>query len=147
MEWSRRISTGSGLIQGGYQIDETGGGVVSYLTFREYCCGDPDSNSYSGDFSPNPKDTVYSEEWYCDSRGNLALHGGCGCTHLHDLNTGAILDCTSAQPTSKPCCSVKALPLCSVSPNFPNCMTVGSSAEFVFELQGKTWLDTPPQHN
>jgi hypothetical protein len=134
--------SGSGLIQGGYQIDVTGG-AVSYFTFREYCCGDADSNGYSGDFSPNPNDTVYSEEWYCDSKGQLNLNGGYGCTHLHDLNTGAVLDCTSAKSTS--CWSVKALPLCSVSPKTPNCMTIGQSAEFVTELQGPSWVDTTPE--
>jgi len=103
------------------------------LSWREYCCGDPDSNGYGGAFVPNPGDQIYSLEWYCDSRGSLNLNGGYGCTFLEDLTTGAILSCTSA--TGSPCWSVKALPLCSASPTTPNCMTVGRSAEFVIENQ------------
>jgi hypothetical protein len=129
---------GGGLIQGGYQID-VDAWIVNYLTFREYCCGDGDSNGYSGDFNPNPGDTVYSHEWYCDKNGNKNLTGGYGCTHLHDLNTGAILDCSSA--TSNTCWSVKANTLCSVNPNAKNCFTVGGEADFVIELQGPAWPD------
>jgi len=45
------FGTGSGLIQGGYQID-VDESVLSFDTFREYCCGNPNSNGYKGDFSP-----------------------------------------------------------------------------------------------
>lgn len=128
----------SGLIQGGYQID-VNAWVATYLTFREYCCGDGDSNGYSGDFNPNPGDTVYSHEWYCDKNGNKNLNGGYGCTHLHDLNTGAILDCSSA--TSNTCWSVKANPLCSVDPSDSGCFVLGGEADFVIELQGPAWPD------
>jgi hypothetical protein len=138
--------TGSGLIQGGYQIDVTKS-VVNYTTFREYCCGDSHSNGYKGDFNPKPGDQVYSEEWYCDKNGNKNLTGGYGCTYLHDLNSGAVLNCVS--PTSNQCWSVPALPLCSVNPNAANCMTLGKAAEWVIELQsgsnslqGQDWVDT-----
>jgi len=132
-------TVGSGLIQGGYQID-VDNSVVSYFTFREYCCGDADSNGYSGDFNLKAGDTLYSQEWYCDKNGNLNLNGGYGCTHLHDLTSGAVLDCSSA--SNKNCWSVKANPLCSVSPKAPGCMIVGQSAEAVIELQGSLfWPD------
>jgi len=126
------FSTGSGLIQGGVNV-VTSPAVASYGSWREYCCGDGDSNGYGGAFVPNPGDKVYSQEWYCDSKGHLNIGGGYGCTYLVDGNIGAILSCTSA--TGSPCWSVQALPLCSVSPGTPNCMTLGLAAEFVIENQ------------
>src|ERR1035441_704596 len=136
------FGTGSGLIQGGVEV-QTIGVVSLYGSFREYCCGDTHSNGYGGAFVPNPGDTIYSQEWYCDSKGNLNLNGGYGCTHLHDLKTGAILNCTSA--TGSPCWSVPALPLCSVSPGTPNCMTLGLAAESIIELQGPAFTDLASQ--
>ena len=124
--------TGSGLIQGGVGI-ETSGLVATYSSWREYCCGDGDSNGYGGAFTPKPGEKVFSQEWYYDSNGNLALNGGYGCTFLQDLKTGAVLSCTS--PTGKPCWSVKALPLCSADSTAKNCMTTGSAAEFIIENQ------------
>jgi len=126
------FGTGSGLIQGGVNLYTTPT-AASYGSWREYCCGDGDSNGYHGAFVPKPGDSIYSQEWYCDASGNLNLNGGYGCTYLHDLTTGALLSCTSA--TSKSCWSVKALPLCSVSPKAANCMTVGRAAEFIIENQ------------
>jgi hypothetical protein len=105
----------------------------SHTVTTIHCCGDPDSNGYGGAFVPNPGDQIYSQEWYCDANGGLNLTGGYGCTYLHDLTTSAILSCTSAK--GKPCWSVKALPLCSDSPQTPNCMTVGVAAEFIIENQ------------
>jgi hypothetical protein len=134
--------TGSGLIQGGAQLD-TSGSVATYLTFREYCCGDKYSNGYGGAFVPNPGDQIYSQEWYCDSKGNLDLKGGYGCTFLHDTTTGAILNCTVAG--GSPCWSVPAYPLCSVSPKTPNCMTIGRAAESIIELQGPAFTDFGPK--
>jgi hypothetical protein len=49
------------------------------------------------------------------------------------MNSGAIFSCTS--PTGSPCWSVKALPLCSVSPGTAGCMTLGKAAEFIVENQ------------
>jgi hypothetical protein len=126
------FQTGSGLIQGGVSVQTTPT-VASYGSWREYCCGDGNSNGYGGAFVPNPGDKIYSQEWYCDANGNLNLNGGYGCTYLHDLTSGAILSCTSA--TGSPCWSVKALPLCSANPTAPNCMTLGFAAEFVIENQ------------
>jgi hypothetical protein len=126
------FGTGSGLIQGGVEVATTPT-VALYGSWREYCCGDGDSNGYKGAFVPNPGDKIYSQEWYCDSNGSKNINGGYGCTFLTDETTGAILSCTSA--TGSPCWSVKALPLCSVSPGTPNCMTVGLAAEFVIENQ------------
>jgi hypothetical protein len=125
------FGTGSGLIQGGVGISTTAS-AASYNTWREYCCGDPDSNGYGGNFTPNPGDSIYSVQWYCDSKGNININGGYGCSHLHDLTSGAIFDCSSA--TGSPCWSVKALTLCSVK-KVTNCMTVGTNAEFIIENQ------------
>ncbi|MDR3553983.1 MAG: hypothetical protein P4L55_04455 [Syntrophobacteraceae bacterium] len=126
------FGTGSGLIQGGVGLRTTPT-VATYYSWREYCCGNPDSNGYGGAFIPNPGDTIYSEEWYCDSKGNVSINGGYGCTFLEDLNTGAILNCT--QSNGSPCWSVKALPLCTNSPTTPNCETRGKAAEFIIEDQ------------
>jgi hypothetical protein len=126
------FGTGSGLIQGGVNLYTTPT-VASYGTWREYCCGDPNSNGYGGAFVPNPGDKILDEEWYCDANGNPNVFGGYGCSFLYDYNTGAFLSCTLAN--GSPCWSVKALPLCSVSPTTPNCMTVGQAAEFIIENQ------------
>jgi hypothetical protein len=126
------FGTGSGLIQGGVNLYTTTS-AAQYGSWREYCCGDGDSNGYGGAFVPNPGDKIFSQEWYCDSKGNLNLKGGYGCTFLEDEKSGAILNCTLAG--GRPCWSVKALPLCSVSPHTPNCMTVGEAAEFIIEDQ------------
>ena len=126
------FGTGSGLIQGGVNV-ATNSTSASYGSWREYCCGDGDSNGYGGAFVPSPGDEIYSQEWYCDSKGKSNIGGGYGCTYLVDKTTGAILSCTSA--TGSPCWSVQALPLCSVSPGTPNCMTLGLAAEFVIENQ------------
>lgn len=133
------FNTGSGLIQGGVGLSTTFS-AASYSTWREYCCGDPDSNGYGGNFVPNVNDKIYDVEWYCDSKGNKNINGGYGCSHLHDLTSGAIFDCSSS--TGSPCWSVKALPLCSVK-KVTNCMTLGVDAEFIIENQSPQL--TPPE--
>jgi hypothetical protein len=123
-------NTGSGLIQGGVFVQTTPT-VAAYQAFREYCCGDGDSNGYGGAYVPNPGDQIYAQNWYCDANGNISLSGGYGCTYIENLTSGVILSCTSA--TGSPCWSVKALPLCSKDPTYPNCMTLGRAAEFIIE--------------
>ena len=129
-----------GLIQGGVSL-VTSPTVASYNSWREYCCGDTDSNGYGGAFVPTPGDRIYSQEWYCDSVGNLNLNGGYGCTFVEDQTSGAILSCTSS--TGKPCWSVQALPLCNNTVT-SNCFVVGTSAEFVIELQSGQLQPPPP---
>ena len=116
------FGTGSGLIQGGVDVQTTPT-VAAYGTWREYCCGDPDSNGYGGAFTPNPGEQIFSEEWYCDANGNVNINGGYGCTYLYNLNTGAVLSCVSA--TGSPWWSVRASPG----------MTFGRAAEFIIEDQ------------
>lgn len=138
------FGTGSGLIQA-FVIIQTTPTSVTYDTKREYCCGD---NQFTADarFSPNPGDQIYDQSWYCDANGNPNIDGGYGCALLQDMKTGAILSCTSANGT--PCSSVKAFPLCSVSPTTSNCMTLGQSAEFIIENGGSSQSSitdfTPP---
>ena len=129
--WNGLGGNGSyGLIQGGIFI-QTSATAASYTSFREYCCGDGASNSYTGNFAPNPGDKIYTQEWYCDASGNINLNGGYGCSFIVDLRNNVFLSCTSA--TGSPCPSVPALTLCSVNPAAPNCMVLGQSAEFVLE--------------
>jgi len=118
----------SGLIQGGVGVT-TIGLAASYWSWREYCCGDSDSNQGAydtahGAFTPNPGDNIFSQEWYCDANGNLNPTGGYGCTFVHDTTNGGILTCTSS--TGSPCPSVKAL---------PNWTSIGTDADFVIEDQ------------
>jgi hypothetical protein len=120
--WNGVEGPSSALIQGGVYL-YTLGSSATYGTFREYCCGDGDSNGYGGAFVPNPGDQIFSQEWYCDSQGNLNLNGGYGCTYLKDNTTGAILSCTKAN--GSPCWSVKAV----------NGWTFGHDADFVIEDQ------------
>lgn len=124
------FGTGSGLIQGGIQINTTNT-LATYGVFREYCCGNPTSNSYSGTYSPKPGDLIYSVQWYCDANGSVNLNGGYGCSHIQDLSTGQLLDCSSSN--GSPCPSVKALPSCSANPQAANCETRGADAEFIVE--------------
>jgi hypothetical protein len=120
--WNGVEGAKSALIQGGVVID-TIGLAATYYTFREYCCGDGDSNGYGGAFTTNPGHEIYSQEWYCDSNGNLNLNGGYGCTYLADEGTGAILNCSQAN--GSPCWSVPALAG----------WTFGHDADFVIEDQ------------
>jgi hypothetical protein len=122
------VDGGSALIQGGLNL-QTLGYFAGYGVFREYCCGDPDSNTGTyntahGAFTPNPHDEIYSEEYYCDSQGNPNLNGGYGCTYILDETTGAILNCTQAN--GSPCASVKAVPTWN---------SFGTEADFVIEDQ------------
>jgi len=116
------FNTGSGLIQAGVYL-ETNGLTAQLGTFREYCCGDGDSNGYGGAFVPKAGDQILDQNWYCDAYGNPNLNGGYGCSFLQDLTDGAILSCTSA--AGSPCWSVKAIPG----------MTLGENAEFIIENQ------------
>ncbi len=116
------FGSGSGLIQGGVSL-YTSPTAASYGSWREYCCGDPDSNGYGGAFTPSPGDEIYSEEWYCDAQGTENLNGGYGCTYLNDESSGAVLSCVTANES--PCWSVAASPG----------MTFGKSAEFIIEDQ------------
>jgi hypothetical protein len=116
------FGTGSGLIQGGVNLYTTPS-AAAYGTWREYCCGDSDSNGYGGAFVPKPGDKIFSQEWYCDSQGNININGGYGCTYLYDYNSGALLNCTVAN--GSPCWSVKA----------SSGMTFGKAAEFIIEDQ------------
>jgi len=113
----------AGLIQGGVDIQTTSL-TASYNTWREFCCGDADSNGYGGAFTPNPGDSIFSQEWYCDSQGNLNPNGGYGCTYLYDYTSSATLSCVAAN--GSPCWSVKA----SSSWN-----SIGTDADFVIEDQ------------
>jgi hypothetical protein len=123
------FNTGSGLIQSGFFLT-TDSVAASYNTFREYCCNDPNGITYDGAFSPNPGDVLFVQNWYCDEDGTVDLNGGFGCSFVHDLTNGALLNCTSQ---STMCTAAKGLPLCSIDDTVPNCMTPGFSAEFIAE--------------
>lgn len=127
----------NGLVQAGVDMT-TSSTVANYGTFREYAGGDPDSDQrngvpYGGAFKPSAGDLIYSQAWYCDSKGRPNLNGGYGCTYMVDMTSGAVFNCTFAN--GSPCWSVKALPLCSVEPSNMLCFTLGQSAEFIIENQ------------
>lgn len=130
------FGTGSGLIQAGITLQTTAT-TAAYGSWREYCCGDGDSNGYGGAFVPAPGDKIFAQAWYCDSNGAVSLTGGFGCSYLLDFRSGAVFSCTKPRgtPGSMPCWSVAALPLCSVNPTAANCMTLGGAAEFILENQ------------
>jgi hypothetical protein len=116
------FGTGSGLIQSGVEL-YTNSVAADYITWREYCCGDPHSNGYGGNFTPQPGNQIYAENWYCNARGDIDASGGYGCSYLVDLTPGdnAVFNCT--QPGGSPCWSVPAIAG----------MTIGKAAEFVIE--------------
>ena len=132
------FGTNSGLIQAGVLFSTTPT-TAAYSTWREYCCADTDTASGahndSGAFVPSPGDEILAQAWYCDANGQTNINGGFGCTYLYDFQSGAVYNCTmpKGSPSNPPCSSVKALPLCSVSPSTPHCMTLGNSAEFIVE--------------
>jgi hypothetical protein len=142
------FNTGSGLIQAGVEIQTTST-AASYLTWREYCCGDPDSNDngYGGAFVPKPGDKILAQAWYCDANGQPNLNGGFGCTFLFNFRSGEVFNCSTPRGngSNPPCWSVRALPLCSVSPTTPNCMTLGMSAEVIMENQSEPPADQFPR--
>jgi hypothetical protein len=116
---------GDGLIQGGVGMTTSVWGLAAnYWIFREYCCGDGDSNGYSGAFTPNAGDSILTFEYYCDSQGNVNVAGGYGCTFIQDVTRGLVLDCTVAD--GSPCWSVKALPAWT---------SLGTDADFIMEDQ------------
>jgi hypothetical protein len=120
------LGTGGGLIQGGIQMF-TSPTSASYIQFREYCCGQPISNTgtwfTSPTFVPGPGDRIFSQEWYCDADGNLVTNGAYGCSFVQDLTSGGILSCTL--PSDPTCPSVPGL----------SGWTLGNSAEFAMELE------------
>ena len=137
------FGTGAGLIQGVLWIQTTAA-AATYSTFREYCCGDcqytigpnncnpPPSTGSQGFFRPKSGDLIFDEAWYCDATGNQNINGGYGCVFMQDLTPlGAIVSCTSY--LASPCSSVKAFPLCSLTPKPSPCMTLGKSADFIIE--------------
>ncbi|WP_238295852.1 G1 family glutamic endopeptidase, partial [Caballeronia novacaledonica] len=130
------FNTGSGLIQAGVGIQTTPS-TASYSTWREYCCGDGDSNGYAGAFAPSPGDKILAQAWYCDSNGQVDINGGYGCSYVYDFASRAAFSCTSPKTGANdpPCWSVKALPTCATNPTAQNCMTLGHNAEFIMENQ------------
>ncbi len=114
------------LIQGGVAITTTPT-AASYVSLREYCCGYPQENNGST-VSPGipvaSADVILSQEWYCDSVGNINVNGGYGCTYLYDYNTRATLNCVKANA---------ALPACASVPKGAS-GTPGLSGEFIAEL-------------
>lgn len=142
------FNTLSGLIQAGVTIRTTPTTAV-YGTWREYCCGDPDSNTYGGNFAPSPGDKILVSTWYCDDKGEENIAGGFGCSTVHDLTRDLIFSCTLPRGTegSGPCWSVKAMPVC-VDPAKQaqeGCMILGNSAEFILENMSPQL--TPPAQN
>ncbi|MGD0136563.1 MAG: tectonin domain-containing protein [Bryobacteraceae bacterium] len=111
------------LIQAGVNVQTTASTAV-FWSWREFCCGDGISNSYSGAFTPNAGDKIYSDSWYCDSVGRLNVNGGYGCSYLADLTSGLVLSCIKAE--GSPCPS---------APAAPSWTSFGIEADFVIEDQ------------
>jgi hypothetical protein len=116
-------SVGSTLIQTGIFVNTSSSGA-SYLTFREYCCGDGISNNYSGAFNPSPGDQILVQSWFCDQQGNPSLTVGFGCTFLHDLTSNAILNCVKATD-----------PNCPSVPPLSSFGGYGNEADFIIEAE------------
>lgn len=123
------FGTGSGLIQSGFFLT-TSTVAAGYATFREYCCGDPNGVSFPGAFTPNPGDVLLVQNWYCDGDGTPNVDGAFGCSYVHDLTSGALLNCTTQ---STACPAAEGLTPCSTDNAVPNCMTPGGMAEFIAE--------------
>ena len=92
------FGTGSGLIQAGVSLQTTPT-TGSYSTWREYCCGNVDSNGYGGAFTPQAGDDILAQAWYCDASGQPSLNGGFGCSYVYDYKSGAVFSCTQPRGT------------------------------------------------
>ena len=114
---------GPPLIQTGVFI-YTYGNTAGTLVFREYCCGNPVSNNYTGAFSPNPGDKIFVSAWYCDQNGLPSETQHYGCTFLADLTSGAILNCVSASDAN-----------CPSVPPLSGWSGFGTTADFIIELE------------
>jgi hypothetical protein len=71
-------------------------------------------------FNPNAGDSVFVEEWYCDSSGNPSFTGGYACTSVVDKTRNLSWNCTKSNSTT--CQSNKLVT-----------DGVGSQAEFIVE--------------
>ncbi|MGA2537370.1 MAG: hypothetical protein ABSF53_15240 [Terracidiphilus sp.] len=78
-------------------------------------------------FTPNAGDTIFAEEWYCDSKGNVNLTGGYACTYMSDSQQHVFWACDSATTTSSDCISYKL-----ESADLAN-GKLGFQAEFIIE--------------
>lgn len=131
--WDGITGSPTALIQSGIEMQTTPA-YATYTAWREYCCGDSDSNGYGGGFSPNPGDEIYAQNWYCSANGAVDLTGGYGCSYLDDETSGELLTCTLAH--GSPCWSVKA------NSNW----TFGKTAEFIDENQSSQLLPSNTYH-
>jgi Tyrosine-protein kinase ephrin type A/B receptor-like len=76
-------------------------------------------------FTPLQNDSVYAQEWYCDSSGNPNLAGGYACTHMRDDTLNLVWDCSQANSSD---CASFALAASALTNG-----NLGQSAEFVIE--------------
>jgi hypothetical protein len=104
---------------------------IQHQDFGHVTCPATPSCTNSGNdtaaitFTPKAGDTVYAQEWYCDSKGNLDLSGGYACTRMHDVTQGIYWDCTQANSSA---CQSYTRP----ASNLVN-GTLGTQAEFIIE--------------
>jgi len=101
--------------------------------------GSADTDEAGVDFTPNPGDSIYDEEWYCDAKGNLNLTGGYACTVMIDKTQQVEWECDQANNQACPSYKIK-------SANLANGI-LGTEAEYIIELETANlgpWPDTSP---
>jgi hypothetical protein len=78
-------------------------------------------------FTPNAGDTIFAQEWYCDSKGNVNLTGGYACTYMEDSTQHVFWACDSATTTSSDCVAYTLKPADLANGN------LGFWADFIIE--------------
>ncbi len=77
------------------------------------------------DFKPNQGDEIFVQEWYCDSKGNVKMAGGYGCSIMIDKTQNIEWECDQANSS-----------LCQSYPIESKYLTngaLGQSAEYIIE--------------
>ncbi len=111
--------------------------VMSYLVDRQFHLAKSSKNpSAAGDssgiptaFTITPGKSIFTEEWYCDAKGNAVLSGGYACTYMADA-AGHVWNCNQANSTT--CASYW----------MASGDAIGTTAEYILENDGPQYGGT-----
>jgi hypothetical protein len=90
--------------------------------------GLPKDNTYDVqgvDFTPKSGDKIFLAEWYCDSKGNLDMLGGYGCTNVVDVTQNVSWTCNKSDGSNCASYPIKSSDLANG--------ILGQSAEYIIE--------------
>jgi hypothetical protein len=102
--------------------------VGGYLIHRQNFYHDEPKGSIDEqgtDFTPKKGDEIFAEEWYCDSKGDVKMAGGYGCSIMIDKTQNIEWECD--QSNSKECQSYP------IESKYLTNGALGQTAEFIIE--------------